>query len=262
MNVPFIVWHPAAWLHGTFIPVVGGLVADGQGLVTLATHGVSGGVDLTMLSIAGGLAFVTILAAFVVWYARLKRVWLLLLPIPAFLLAAKSFQLSDRPLPGGRDRGGLCPRRLRGSAGAVREMEATPAVGRASGWRAADGSGCCVHLGLCGTSVELSVPRHVTVARRQGCRRNHHFRHNRSDSALTPHFMVNTGDNPHGFWLPSDDKSVIVSPRGSHYHHPPPAGADGCSPEGGAVARGGLHRRSHVVEYLVFGCLHGGGSHG
>ena len=39
--------------------------------------------------------------------------------------------------------------------------------------------------------------------------------HNRTDTAVTPHFMVNTGDNPHGFWAPSDHGQVVVPPGGS-----------------------------------------------
>jgi hypothetical protein len=39
--------------------------------------------------------------------------------------------------------------------------------------------------------------------------------HNRTGAALTPHFMVNTGDNPHGFWVPLDHGSVTVKARGS-----------------------------------------------
>ena len=84
VNLPFLAWHPWAWLHGTLIPLTGGLVADGQGLVTLATHGLTGGVNLTMLSLAGALAMVGAVASFVAWYPHLKRIWPLLLTIPFF----------------------------------------------------------------------------------------------------------------------------------------------------------------------------------
>ena len=52
VNLPFIAWSPAAWLQGTLLPFRGGLVADGQGLATLATHGLTGGVNLTLLGAA------------------------------------------------------------------------------------------------------------------------------------------------------------------------------------------------------------------
>ena len=84
VNLPFLVWHPGAWWHGTLIPLTGGLVADGQGFVTLATHGLMGGVNLTMLSLAAALAMVGGIAAFVAWYPQLKRIWPLLLTVPFF----------------------------------------------------------------------------------------------------------------------------------------------------------------------------------
>ena len=84
VNLPFLAWHPGAWLHGTVIPLTGGLVADGQGLVTLATHGLTGGVDLKMLTLAGALAMVGVVASLVAWYPQLKRIWPLLLTIPFF----------------------------------------------------------------------------------------------------------------------------------------------------------------------------------
>ena len=84
VNLPFLAWHPGAWWHGTLIPLTGGLVADGQGLVTLATHGLTGGVNLAMLSLAAALAMIGCVAAFVAWYPQLKRIWPLLLAIPFF----------------------------------------------------------------------------------------------------------------------------------------------------------------------------------
>jgi len=53
VNLPFVVWDPAAWTRGTFLPLVQPLVADGQGLVSLATHGLTGGIDLSALALAG-----------------------------------------------------------------------------------------------------------------------------------------------------------------------------------------------------------------
>ena len=215
VNGPFIVWNPAAWLHGTFIPVAGGLVADGQGLVTLATHGISGGVDLTMLSVAGGLAFVTILAAFVVWYGQLKRVWLLLLPIPLFF-SPRSLSSYLIDLFPAAVIAVVCVR------SAPTEMPArVEKWSRRRPWPVLVvgvpliGVVVASTLAFVGSPLELSVRAMslshagrvvdaITISVR-----------NRSDSALTPHFMVNTGDNPHGFWLPSDDRSVTMSPRQS-----------------------------------------------
>ena len=91
---------PPAWLRGTVTPLVGGLVADGQGLVALATHGVTGGVDLTLLSVAGVLALVAVIAAFIVWYPLSQAVWLVLVHDPPLLLTPQLVELPGRPLPG------------------------------------------------------------------------------------------------------------------------------------------------------------------
>ena len=94
VNLPFVAWHASAWLHGTLIPLVGGLVAGGQGLVSLATHGITGGVDLIMLSVAAALALVTVVAAFAVWYPRAEAYLALAGTDPTVLLASKPVQLS------------------------------------------------------------------------------------------------------------------------------------------------------------------------
>jgi hypothetical protein len=85
VNLPFIVWNPSAWARGIVLPLTKGLVADGQGAVTLAVHGLTGGVLLPMLSVAAFLVFVALMVAFVLWYPRMKRVWLLLLPVVLFV---------------------------------------------------------------------------------------------------------------------------------------------------------------------------------
>jgi hypothetical protein len=84
VNLPFIVWNPSAWLHGTLTPFVEPLVADGQGLVSLATHGFVRGVDLTDLTVCGALIYLTVLTLFLTTYPLLKRVWLVALPLGMF----------------------------------------------------------------------------------------------------------------------------------------------------------------------------------
>ncbi len=89
VNLPFVVWQPQAWARGTLLPFVGGLVADGQGLVSLSTHGITGGTNLEMLTVAGGFAYLALLASWLQWYPVLKRVWLLALPV-AFFFSPRS----------------------------------------------------------------------------------------------------------------------------------------------------------------------------
>ena len=89
-NLPFVIWGPRAWADGLLIPFTKPLVADGQGLVTLAIHGLTGGVVLPLLSVAAALAYVALLAAFVVWYPAMKVVWLFVLPV-VLLVPGRSF---------------------------------------------------------------------------------------------------------------------------------------------------------------------------
>jgi hypothetical protein len=215
INLPFVVWSPAAWLHGTLIPVVGGLVADGQGLVSLATHGITGGVDLMMLSVAAGLALVAVLAAFVFWYPYLKRVWLLLVPISLFFSprslssylidlfpVAVVAALSVRGVHPGTT---VLPERWRRLWFLPFVAVGLPSLGVA----------ITAALAFTGPPLQLSVRQvglshggrvvdSVTVSV-----------HNGTDRALTPHFMVNTGDNPHGFWAPAGSNITTVSAHGS-----------------------------------------------
>ena len=89
-NLPFLIWGPRAWADGLLLPFTKPLVADGQGLVTLALHGLTGGVVLPLLSVAAALAYVALLAAFVVWYPAMKVVWLFVLPV-VLLVPGRSF---------------------------------------------------------------------------------------------------------------------------------------------------------------------------
>ncbi len=89
VNLPFIIWQPRAWARGTVLPFDRPLVADGQGLVTLALHGAVRGVALPLLTVVSVLVFVSLLAALVVWYPAMKRIWMLLLPL-TFFVGARS----------------------------------------------------------------------------------------------------------------------------------------------------------------------------
>ena len=89
VNLPYICRQPSAWAHGTVLPFERPLVADGQGLVTLALHGVARGVSLPLLTVASVLVYVTLVTALVIWYPEMKRLWMLLLPL-TFFVAARS----------------------------------------------------------------------------------------------------------------------------------------------------------------------------
>jgi hypothetical protein len=212
VNVPFIVWHPGPWLHGTLIPLTGGLVADGQGLVTLALHGLTGGVNLDLLSVAGALAFVGVVAAFVAWYRHLKQIWPLLLTIPFFisprslssylldlfpvlLVAALSVETVPRE---------STPRRT-----TLRDALARPAVVVAG--LSCVGVVIASVLAFSGPPLQLSV-RAVSTSH-AGTELNAVTVSvvNRTSGRLRPHFLVDTatGPNYQGFWTPEHGPAVL-----------------------------------------------------
>ena len=85
INLPFIVWSPSAWLRGTTLPMSEPLIPDGQGLVTLVTHGVATVLHPQRLQLAAVLVLVIMLWAYQRWYAALKPVWLFALPLVLFV---------------------------------------------------------------------------------------------------------------------------------------------------------------------------------
>ncbi len=203
VNLPFLVWSPTAWLRGSFLPVVDPLVADGQGVVTLALHGLTGGVVMPWLSVAAGLALVALVVAFALWEARLKRAWLFLVPlvlflpdrslanyltdfVPAALIAAVTVSTARARSPGWADRRpwpsrlvvavpALCAAALVGLALTSAPLVVTVDAVGVGGVATVDG-------GLFFRHVDVSV-------------------HNTSGSKLDPLFMVSSGGgHPEGFW--------------------------------------------------------------
>ena len=85
INLPFILWSPGAWLRGILLPMTQPLVPDGQGIVSLVTHGLLHVVHPLELQIAGLLAMIALLAAFYFWYPLLKRSWMFAIPLILFL---------------------------------------------------------------------------------------------------------------------------------------------------------------------------------
>jgi len=215
VNLPFIIWQPGAWFKGTVLPFTAGLVADGQGLVTLATHGVVGGVDLTMLSVAAVAALVAGLMAFAFWYSNLKRVWPILVVLPFFFSPRSlSSYLID-----------LVPAAV---VAAVSVGDAHPAAssspprllqGRWPSWRTAVvGATCVAVVGLC--AVAFSGPPLALAI--EGVSTTHDGRliqeveiavHNQTSGWLTPHYIVNTGDTAVGFWSTRPGRVLRVGPH-------------------------------------------------
>ncbi|HEV3132288.1 MAG TPA: hypothetical protein VGY51_10035 [Acidimicrobiales bacterium] len=213
INLPFIIWQPAAWWRGAFLPFAQPLVADGQGAVTLALHGFTGGASLVLLSVAGGLAYVALVAAFILWYPRMKRVWLFLLPgvlflpgrslssylidfFPAAVIAALTVAT---PAPASRTRATAA---RRWAALAV----AGPMVAAAAvSWVAF--TSAPLRLSVDGFRTSNATQRLDAVTVRV---------HNVSGRSVTPHFMVTIGgSHPTGFWSPATRGPVVIGPGAS-----------------------------------------------
>ncbi len=195
INLPFIVWNPGAWLHGVLLPLRDPLVPDGQGLVTLALHGLTGGVALHDLWLSGALVLVAGLVALVAWYPALKRIWPFLVPLALFVpgRSLTSYLLDFLPAA---------------LAAALSVRDAPPQ------WRAPLPrarvivlAGVLVGAGVAAGEALTSAPLALSVV--GVTTRDAHQRltgvtvvvTNLSSQTVHPHFMVNLGGpHPDGFW--------------------------------------------------------------
>lgn len=218
VNLPFLVWHPAAWWHGTLIPLAGGLVADGQGLVTLATHGLTGGVNLDVLSLAGALAMLAALAAFVVWYPQLKRIWPLLVIIPFFFsprsLSSYLVDLFPVVVVAAVSVDGVVGD-ARGVLRAPRDFLRRPSVLVAA--LSSVGVVIASFVAFSGPPLQLSVRSIVTSHARTQLNAVTVSVVNQTSETVYPHFLVNTAtsENYQGFWTPSERGQRALGPHDS-----------------------------------------------
>jgi uncharacterized membrane protein len=213
VNLPFIIWGASQWWHGTLLPLSQPLVADGQGLVSFAVHGLTGGANLSLLMDASALALLAMLAAFVAWFGALKRIWLLLLPV-TFFFSPRSFTgyLID-----------FFP------AAIVALLTVDPARAPVTDWRWGRFRPSLVALGalaaatgvLAGVSL-TSAPLTLTYRSADiGPSQQHMFAvtvtaTNNTNATLTPHFMVDVGAaHPTGFWTAAHDRPVVIGPHRS-----------------------------------------------
>ncbi len=218
VNLPFFAWHPGPWLHGTLIPLTGGLVAAGQGLVTLATHGLTGGVNLDTLSVAGALALVGVVAAFVAWYPQLKRIWPLLLTIPFFIsprsLSSYFLDLFPVVLVAALSVESA-PQELSGRRSTLREALARPPV-LVAGLS-------CVGVLVASLMAFSAPPLQLSVRAVSTAHSGRNLNSvtvsvvNRTSGRLQPHFLVDTATGPNydGFWAPSKHHPATLGPHDS-----------------------------------------------
>jgi uncharacterized membrane protein len=214
INLPFIVWHPGAWASGTVLPFTNPLVADGQGLVTLALHGITRGVSLPLLVAGGLLVVVALWGAFVVWYPWMKRVWVVLLPL-AFFVTPRSlttYLIDFFPValvavvtvaPAGRAAAPWGVGRWRRPYGYAVGAVAAVAV-------------AVVALAFTAVPLELGVRSVATSDAATSLDSVTVSVHNDTGRTLTPRFMVTVGaSHPSGYWHAYHYRPVVLSPGGS-----------------------------------------------
>jgi hypothetical protein len=216
VNLPFIVWNPSAWLHGTLTPFIEPLVADGQGLVSLATHGFVRGVHLTDLTVCGALVYVTLLAVFVTRYPLLKRVWLVALPVAMFFSprSLSSYLVDFIPVA-------LLAAVSVTDRGRVPRPVAPP---RGKRWTPMAAAACCLPalgavvagvLAFSGPPLALTV-RHVETG--DGGMTMTALTlsvENLTGSPEIPHVLVTMGSTySAGFWLPRQGRMEPIPPHG------------------------------------------------
>jgi uncharacterized membrane protein len=214
VNLPFIIWQPSAWARGTLLPFTDPLVADGQGLATLALHGIARGVSMPLLTVAGVLVLIALLATFVVWYPQMRRIWMLLLPV-TFFVATRSLSsyLVD-----------LYPAAI--VAAITVSPAARPAIVRTIGRLRLPFGLAAIGPALAAVVVSvlafLSPPLQIAV---RSVSTSHAATsldavtltvRNATDQTISPHFMVTIGSgHPNGFWYPAHRHQIVLAPHAS-----------------------------------------------
>jgi len=211
VNLPFMIWSPGPWWHGTVLPLTQPLVADGQGVVALALHGLTGGVDLDQLTIASTLALLSLLVAFAAWYDVLKRIWLLLLPA-TFFFAPRSFTgyLVD-----------LFPVAIVGLV----TVERAPAATRHWTWRRfrvgrlvfgalAVATGALTAVSFIEAPLQVNFDSAAIGPDQQHLLAVVVTVTNTTAETVRPHFMVDLGlPHPTGFWVTPNGRPVVLGPH-------------------------------------------------
>jgi uncharacterized membrane protein len=210
VNLPFIIWNPGAWWNGTLLPFTHPLVADGQGLVTLALHGLTGGVSLPLLSVAAALVYLALMVAYLAWFPQMKRVWLFLLPAVLFVPARSlsSYLLDFLPLA----------LAAAVTVGSLPTAERAAPVGGRRWWGGVAGVAAPMTAAVVVAVVAFtSAPLALAVT---GFRTSNHTQeldsitvsvHNRTDHPVVPHFMVviDSG-HPSAFWTVGSGHGTVV----------------------------------------------------
>jgi hypothetical protein len=185
------------------------LIPDGNGIVTLVLHGLVPSVRIGYLSVAGVLAEVVLLVAFVCWYRTMKRAWLFVLPLvlfvpgrslasylvdflPVAIVAAVTLRpASDTPVVS------LSPRLRQVALG-------IPALGMV----------IMVLLAFARPLISMKIVWAASADQGQEMIAIRVALTNDTNISITPHLMVNTNTaHPNGFWIPAHHQSIVLGPH-------------------------------------------------
>ena len=211
---------------------------------------------LPLLSVAAALAYVALLAAFVVWYPALKLVWLFVLPLvllvpgrsfssylidffPAALVAAVS--VAGVPRSEVLDAGSGVRRWVARSAVAVPLVASAAVCAVAFTSAPLDLSVIAIHTSQATLRLDSVT---VTV-------------HNSTGQELTPHFLVDTGNqHPMGFWSQVTPGGQLDARGGCNGHRsPPPRRIHLVAAARLALAGRGLHDLAERAQHLAVASL-------
>lgn len=206
INLPFLIWSPGSWLHGAFLPLTQPLVPDGQGLVSLATHGVARVVHPMDLQWAAALLLAALLASYVIWYPTMKRVWLFALPLILFVPSRSLSTYLVDFIPAAFVIV-LTTTRVTGAS----VLESRPLLRRSI---VAVPAACAV---VAATLAFISPPLGVKLDDYSSVADGQFFGpltvtlHNNTDRPVSPHLMVVVGtDHPDGFWRPETTSGALT----------------------------------------------------
>ena len=210
VNLPFIVWAPAAWLSGVLTPLFQHAIPFGQGLIDLTAFLHVGGGNLDYYTGAAVCVFVLLL---VLHAQHFSRLWpaTFILPSVAFLFSTRSLSeyfimvvavwVVSVAAPGTRHQPSSMSN---GTSAKRRRVVAGDVAGR---WRAAlaagpavAAAGCMVAACLAAAPLQVRVVSMQTNGQLRSIWRIRAVVTNRSAHALRPHFATDASGYMTTFW--------------------------------------------------------------
>ena len=208
INLPFILWHPKAWLEGVLTPLTQHAIPYGQGLVDLTVFFRFGGGNLSAYSYASFAIFAAFIFIYLLYFSSLWRATFVLPCVVLFfptrslaeyfttLIAVWTISFANAGSgPGSTVRGDLAVRTHRHSTARRRRWMASLGVGTFLP--------AAVFLVIAVATpapLVLQIRSVVTNGQLQGVWQMTVQTRNRSGNTLVPHFAANYVGQMTSFW--------------------------------------------------------------